>query len=94
MATVEDRRSREGMNHELMKLAVWLSEHPKAVRKNLKPIRTAVMLDPGVYWNSGVRMIERMYSPQHVGLGHRIYRISHDPAAPVEEIRRKVLEGK
>ena len=94
MATIEDRRSREGMNHELMKLSIWLSENPKAVNKNLKPIRTAVALEPGVYWNTGVRMIERLYSPQHVALGHRMYRVSHDPAAPVEEIRRKVLEGK
>jgi hypothetical protein len=29
-----------------------------------------------------------------VPLGHRLFRISTDPAAPVEEIRRKVLEGK
>jgi hypothetical protein len=29
-----------------------------------------------------------------VALGHKMYRISTDPAAPVEELRRKVMEGK
>jgi hypothetical protein len=29
-----------------------------------------------------------------VPLGHRLFRISSDPAAPVEQIRRKVMEGK
>jgi hypothetical protein len=39
-------------------------------------------------------MVDRIYAPQHVPLGHRLFRIISDPAAPVEEIRRRVLEGK
>jgi hypothetical protein len=82
------------MNGRLMELAVWLTEHPKEARKNLKAIRRGNPIDPGVYYNSGLRMIERLYRPQHVALGNKMFRISTDPAAPLEEIRRKVLEGK
>jgi hypothetical protein len=39
-------------------------------------------------------MVERIYTPQHIALGARWFRIKNDPAAPVEEIQRKVLEGK
>jgi hypothetical protein len=39
-------------------------------------------------------MVDRIFTPQHVPLGHRMFRISSDPAAPVAEIRRKVIEGK
>jgi hypothetical protein len=85
---------RETMQQELMDLGVWLIEHPEAATKNLKPIRDKVVLDPGIYYNSGTGMIERIYAPQHVALGHRMFRISSDPATPVEEIRRKVIEGK
>jgi hypothetical protein len=85
---------RETMRQELMDLGVWLIEHPEAATKNLKPIRDKVVLDPGIYYNSGTGMIERIYAPQHVALGHRMFRISSDPATPVEEIRRKVIEGK
>jgi hypothetical protein len=85
---------REAMDGRLMELAVWLSEHPKEARKNLKAIRRGNPIDPGVYYNSGLRMIERLYRPQHVALGNKMFRISTDPAAPLEEIRRKVLEGK
>jgi len=85
---------REAMQRELMELALWLTEHPEAARKNLKPIRSAKVLDPGVYYNGGTGMVDRIYSPQHVPLGHRLFRISADPAAPVAEIRRRAVEGK
>jgi hypothetical protein len=39
-------------------------------------------------------MVERIFSPQRVPLGHQTFRVTSDPAAPLEEIRRKVLEGK
>jgi hypothetical protein len=85
---------REMMQQELMDLGVWLGEHPEAARKNLEPIRSVRMLQPGVYYNRGTGMVDRIYTPQHVPLGHRLFRISSDPAAPLEEIRRRVLEGK
>jgi hypothetical protein len=94
-ATYEaDPSRREGMQQELMDLGVWLTEHPKVLKKNLKPIRGSVVLDPGVYYNTGTGMVERIYSPQHTALGARWFRIKSDPAAPVEEIRRRALEGK
>ncbi len=89
-----ERSHREMMQQELMDLGAWLTEHPEAAHKNLKPVRSARMLEPGVYYNRGTGMVDRIYAPQHVPLGHRLFRISSDPAAPVEEIRRKVLEGK
>jgi hypothetical protein len=92
--SVEERRSREMMEQELMDLGVWLIEHPDVVEKNLKPIRSARILEPGVYYNMGTGMVDRIYSPQRVALGHKMFRISRDPASPVEEIRRKALEGK
>lgn len=85
---------REAMQEELMQLGAWLAENPEAARKNLKPIRSARALDPGVYYNRGTGMVERIFSSQRVPLGHQIFRVSSDPAAPLEEIRRKVLEGK
>jgi len=85
---------REMMQQELIDLGAWLSEHPKKARKNLKPIRSAKILEPGVYFNRGTGMVDRIFSPQRVALGHQMFRISHDPAAPVEEIRRRALEGK
>jgi hypothetical protein len=85
---------REMMQQELMDLGVWLIEHPEAAVSNLEPIRSARVLEPGVYYNMGTGMVDRIYSPQHGPLGHRLFRISSDPAAPVEEIRRKVMEGK
>jgi hypothetical protein len=92
--SVEERRSREMMEQELMDLGVWLIEHPDVVEKNLKPIRSARALEPGVYYNLGTGMVDRIYSPQRVALGHKMFRISRDPASPVEEIRRTALEGK
>jgi hypothetical protein len=84
---------REMMQQELMDLGVWLIEHPEAAVSNLEPIRSARVLEPGVYYNMGTGMVERIFAPQHVPLGHRLFRISGDPAAPVEEVRRKVMEG-
>lgn len=91
---LSDTSRREAMNGKLMELAVWLTEHPKEARRNLKAVRQGNPLDPGVYYNTGLRMIERLYRPQHVALGHKMFRISTDPAAPLDEIRRKVLEGR
>jgi len=85
---------RETMQQDLMDLGAWLSEHPGAAPKNLKPIRSAKVLAPGVYYNMGTGMVDRIFSPQRVALGHKMFRVSRDPAAPVEEIRRRVLEGK
>ena len=92
--SVEERRSREMMEQELMDLGVWLIEHPEMVEKNLKPIRSAKTLEPGVYYNMGTGMVDRLYTPQRVALGHKMFSISKDPASPVEEIRRRALEGK
>jgi hypothetical protein len=89
-----ERSHREMMQQELMELGVWLSENPEMAPKNLKPIRSAKVLEPGVYYNMGTGMVDRIFSPQHVALGHKMFRISRDPASPVEEIRRRVLEGK
>ncbi len=86
--------NREMMQQELMNLGAWLAEHPEAAKKNLKPIRDKTLLDPGVYYNTGTEMVERIYTPQHIALGARWFRVKSDPAAPVEEIRRKVLGGK
>jgi hypothetical protein len=88
-----ERSHREMMQQELMDLGVWLGEHPEAAHKNLEPIRSARVLEPGVYYNRGTGMVDRVYAPQRVPLGHRLFRISSDPAAPVEEIRRRVLGG-
>ena len=85
---------RETMQQDLMDLGVWLVEHPEAAPKHLKPIRSSKVLGPGVYYNMGTGMVDRIFSPQRVALGHKMFRISRDPASPVEEIRRRVLEGK
>ena len=82
------------MQQDLMDLGVWLVEHPEATLRNLKPIRSAKVLEPGVYYNMGTGMVDRIYTPQSVALGHKMFRISRDPASPVEEIRRTALEGK
>jgi hypothetical protein len=89
-----ERSHREMMQQELMDLGVWLIDHPEAAVKNLKPIRSARVLEPGVYYNMGTGMVDRIFTPQRVALGHKMFRISSDPAAPVEEIRRKVMGGK
>ena len=82
------------MQQDLMDLGVWLVEHPEAALRNLKPIRSAKVLEPGVYYNMGTGMVDRIFSPQRVALGHKMFRISSDPAASVDELRRTVLEGK
>jgi hypothetical protein len=92
--SVEERRSREMMQQELMDIGVWLVEHPESATRNLQPIRSTRALQPGVYYNVGTGMVDRVFAPKHVPLGHRLFRISSDPAAPVEQIRRKVMEGK
>jgi hypothetical protein len=89
-----ERSHREMMQQELMDLGVWLVEHPEAATKNLEPIRTAKVLEPGVYYNLGTGMVDRIYRPQRVALGHKMFRISRDPASPAEEIRRRAREGK
>ena len=85
---------REGMTRDLMELGRWLTEHPGMANKRLKPIRSAKELEPGVYFNLGTGMVDRIFRPQHVALGHKMFRVSTDPAAPVAELRRRVLEGK
>jgi hypothetical protein len=92
--SVEDRHSREMMQQDLMDLGVWLVEHPEAANRNLEPIRSAKVLEPGVYYNMGTGMVDRVFTPQRVALGHRMFRISRDPASAAEEIRRTALEGK
>ena len=85
---------REMMQQDLMDLGVYLSEHPEVAPKNLKPIRSAKILGPGVYYNMGTGMVDRIFRPQRVALGHKMFRVSRDPAAPVAKLRRRVLEGK
>ncbi len=85
---------REAMQQELIDLGRWLTEHPKARDKNLKPVRGSVILQPGIYYNSGTGMVERIYTPQHIALGARWFRVSKDPAASTDDVRRRVLEGK
>jgi hypothetical protein len=92
--SVEERRSREMMEQDLMDLGVWLVEHPEAALRNLKPIRSAKALEPGVYYNMGTGMVDRIFTPQRVALGHKMFRISRDPASLAEDIRRTALEGK
>jgi hypothetical protein len=89
-----ERHGREMMQQELMDLGVWLVEHPEAATKNLEPIRSAKVLKPGVYYNMGTGMVDRIFTPQRVALGHKMFRISSDPASPAEEIRHKAMEGK
>jgi hypothetical protein len=91
--SIEERRDREMMQQDLLDLGVWLSKHPEAALRNLKPIRSAKVLEPGVYYNLGTGMVDRIFTPQSVALGHKMFRISRHPASPVEEIRRKALEG-
>ena len=89
-----EKSHRETMQQDLMDLGVWLAEHPEAAPKNLKPIRSAEVLKPGVYYNRGTGMVDRIFSPQRIPLGHQLFRVSKDPAAPVEDIRRRIVEGK
>jgi hypothetical protein len=92
--SAEERHGREMMQQELMDVGVWLIEHPEAATKNLEPIRSAKILEPGVDYNKGTGMVDRIFTPQRVALGHKMFRISSDPASPTEEIRHKAMEGK
>jgi hypothetical protein len=92
--SAEERHGREMMQQELMDVGVWLIEHPEAATTNLEPIRSAKILEPGVYYNMGTGMVDRIFTPQRVALGHKMFRISSDPASPTEEIRHKAMEGK
>jgi hypothetical protein len=92
--SVEERRSREMMQQDLMDVGVWLVEHPEAATKNLEPIRSVKVLEPGVYYNMGTGMVDRIFTPQRVALGHKMFRISSDPASPAEDIRRNARERK
>ena len=86
--------SREAITQDLMELGQYLADNPAMAKKRLKPIRSSKKLEPGVYYNMGIGMVDRVYRPQRVALGHKMFRVSSDPAAPVAEIRRKILEGK
>lgn len=85
---------REMMEQGLMDLGAWLSERPATAKKNLKPVRRGFTLKPGVYYNRGTGMVDRLYVPQHVALGGKMFLVSKDPAASVEEIRQKIMEGR
>ena len=85
---------REAITQDLMELGQYLADNPSMAKKRLKPIRSAKVLEPGVYYNMGTGMVDRVYREQRVALGHKMFRVSSDPAAPVAEIRRKILEGK
>ncbi|CAN5716765.1 hypothetical protein BH24ACT20_BH24ACT20_14980 [soil metagenome] len=85
---------REALQQELLELGAWLVEHPRAARKNLKPIRDSKPLEPGVYFNQGTGIVERVYRPQRIALGSKMFRVNSDPAAPVYELRRRVMEGR
>ena len=85
---------REALQQELLKLGAWLVENPKKAYKNLKPMRSSKPLEPGVYFNQGTGIVERVYRPQRIALGSKMFRINSDPAAPVYELRRRAIEGK
>ena len=68
--SVEQIRSREMMQQELMDIGVWLVEHPRAASKNLKAIRSAKVLEPGVYYNMGV-YCSHSGEPIHLTQGER-----------------------
>lgn len=86
--------SRETIQQDLLDMGGWLVEHPQAARKNLTPIRSSAPLEPGVYFNQGTGVVERIYSSQRPALGGKLFRVSSDPAAPVEEIRRRIRGGR
>ncbi|AHY47853.1 Hypothetical Protein RradSPS_2570 [Rubrobacter radiotolerans] len=80
---------REAMQSDLLAVARWLTESAER-RKRLKPIRSAKVLRPGIYYNAGTTMVDRLYAPQRVALGHRMFRITKDPAASAREVWRAV----
>ncbi|MBA2693299.1 MAG: hypothetical protein H0U65_12565 [Rubrobacter sp.] len=82
------------MDSKLMKVALRISEDPNFARKYMKPIRSSKILDPGVYYNAGTRMVERLHAPQRPALGNRMYRISKNPAESADELERKITGGR
>ena len=61
-----DESLREAMQQELLDLGRWLIEHHEAKKENHKPVRGSVVLEPGVYHNTGPALIERIYTPHHI----------------------------
>ncbi|MBA2510877.1 MAG: hypothetical protein H0V28_05280 [Rubrobacteraceae bacterium] len=84
-----ETNDREMMRADLMAVARWLTNRADRRRK-LKPIRNAKVLKPGVYYNAGTTMVDRLYEPQRVALGHRMFRITRDPAASAAEVWKAV----
>lgn len=80
---------REMMQGDLMAVARWLTDRADRRRK-LKPVRSAKVLKPGVYYNAGTTMVDRLYEPQRVALGHRMFRITKDPSASAAEVWKAV----
>lgn len=80
---------REMMRQDLMAVARWLTDRADRRRK-LKPIRSAKVLKPGIYYNAGTTMVDRLYEPQRVALGHRMFRITKNPAATASEVWKAV----
>lgn len=80
---------REAMRDDLMSVARWLTGRADRRRK-LKPIRNAKVLKPGIYYNAGTTMVDRLYEPQRVALGHRMSRITKDPSATAEAVWKAV----
>ncbi len=83
----------EGMDSDLMKISLRISEDPKSAKRRMKPIRSSRVLEPGVYYNAGIRMVERLHSPQQPALGNRMYRISRNSAESADEIENKITGG-
>lgn len=84
----------EGMDSELMRVSLLISEDPKAAKKRMKPVRSSKELSPGVYYNAGTRMVERLHAPQRPALGNRIFKISDDPNVSSHELERKITGGR
>lgn len=84
----------EGMDSELMEVALAIAGDFGSAKRRMKPIRSSKVLAPGVYYNAGTRMVERLHSPQRPALGNRIYRISENPNASAEELERKITGGR
>ncbi len=84
----------EGMDSELMKISLRISDDPKSARRRMKPIRSSKVLEPGVYYNAGTRMVERLHAPQRPALGNRMFRISKNPNTPAEVLGDKITGGR
>jgi hypothetical protein len=84
----------EGMDFRLMKVALRISGDFGAARSHMKPIRSSKVLEPGVYYNAGTRMVERLHTPQRPALGNRMFRISKNPAESADELESKITGGR